>query len=47
MSKSKGNGVSPSLIIDKFGADVLWLAIMFAAPPESDINYEEKMLEDM
>ena len=41
MSKSKGNGVSPSSLIDEYGADVLWLTLLFAAPPESDIHYEK------
>lgn len=47
MSKSKGNGVSPMTLIEKYGADVLWLAILFAAPPESDIHYEESIVENM
>lgn len=47
MSKSKNNGVSPGDIIDKWGADVLRLALLFAAPPESDINYDESILDSM
>jgi leucyl-tRNA synthetase len=33
MSKSKGNGVSPQEVIDKYGADTVRMFILFKAPP--------------
>jgi len=45
MSKSKGNVVSPGAIIDKFGADTGRLFIFFAAPPEKDLDWNEKGVE--
>ena len=47
MSKSKGNGVSPDQMSDKYGVDTLRLALMFGAPPESDFNFEESFLVSM
>ncbi|BAP58499.1 leucine--tRNA ligase [Candidatus Tachikawaea gelatinosa] len=41
MSKSKNNGIDPSLIIQKYGADTLRLFIMFAAPVELSIEWKE------
>ncbi|MGV2393440.1 UNVERIFIED_CONTAM: class I tRNA ligase family protein [Campylobacter lari] len=38
MSKSKGNVVTPSEIIDKFGADTARLFILFAAPPTKELE---------
>lgn len=39
MSKSKKNGISPSSIIKKYGADSLRLFIIFAAPIESSLEW--------
>jgi len=47
MSKSKGTGVSPADMADKYGADTLRMAIMFGAPPEKDLNFDEKSLQNM
>lgn len=47
MSKSKGTGVSPADMADKYGADSLRMAIMFGAPPEKDLNFDEKSLSNM
>lgn len=47
MSKSKGNGVSPDTMAEKYGVDTLRLALMFAGPPESAINFEENFLQAM
>jgi len=45
MSKSKGNIVDPDLIIDKYGADTLRLFILFAAPPETELEWDDRGLE--
>ena len=44
MSKSKGNGVSPQELVDSFSVDVMRVYLMFAAPPESDIDFSWKLL---
>ena len=41
MSKSKGNVVPPSSVIEPFGADTMRLAILFIAPPEKDFDWDE------
>ena len=45
MSKSKGNVVSPEEIIKKYGADTARLFILFAAPPERDLEWNEQGVE--
>ncbi|MFH1397528.1 MAG: leucine--tRNA ligase [Candidatus Omnitrophota bacterium] len=45
MSKSKGNIVDPDLIIDKYGADTLRLFILFAAPPEAELEWDDRGIE--
>ena len=42
MSKSKGNVVPPSSVIDPYGADTMRLAILFIAPPEKDFDWDEE-----
>lgn len=44
MSKSKNNGVDPEEIITKYGADTTRLFIMFAAPPEKELEWNENGL---
>lgn len=45
MSKSKGNVVSPEEIIEKYGADTARLFILFAAPPERDLEWNDQGVE--
>lgn len=42
MSKSKGNVVPPSSVIEPYGADTMRLAILFIAPPEKDFDWDEE-----
>jgi leucyl-tRNA synthetase len=45
MSKSKGNIVDPDSIISKYGADTLRLFILFAAPPETELEWDDRGIE--
>jgi len=45
MSKSRGNIVDPDEIIAKYGADTMRLFILFAAPPETELEWEERGTE--
>ena len=45
MSKSKGNIVDPDTLIDKYGADTVRLFILFAAPPEKNLEWNEQGVE--
>ena len=41
MSKSKGNTVDPQEMIDRYGADTVRLFVMFAAPPEHSLEWND------
>jgi len=45
MSKSLGNVVSPDTIIEKYGVDTARLFILFAAPPERDLEWNDAAVE--
>jgi len=45
MSKSRGNIVDPDSIIKNYGADTLRLFILFAAPPETELEWDERGIE--
>lgn len=45
MSKSRGNTVSPDQIVKSYGADALRLFIQFCAPPEGELDWNQKGLE--
>jgi leucyl-tRNA synthetase len=45
MSKSKGNTVAPDYIIDKYGADVMRLYILFMGPPDKDAEWQDEGLQ--
>jgi leucyl-tRNA synthetase len=45
MSKSKGNVVDPDDLIRRFGADTARLFSLFAAPPEKDLDWNDRGVE--
>ncbi len=45
MSKSFGNVVDPDSQIEKFGADATRLFILFASPPEKDLDWSDQAAE--
>ncbi|MEO1352256.1 MAG: leucine--tRNA ligase [Cyanobacteria bacterium J06635_15] len=45
MSKSKGNGVAPSDVLAKYGADTARMFILFKAPPEKDLEWDDADVE--
>jgi len=45
MAKSKNNGVDPQAIIDKYGADTARLFMMFAAPPDQQLEWSDTGVE--
>jgi leucyl-tRNA synthetase len=47
MSKRWANVVAPGPLVDRFGADTLRLFILFAAPPEKDIDWSDEQVEGL
>lgn len=45
MSKSKGNTVDPDKLIEKYGADTARLFILFAAPPQKELEWNDNAVE--
>lgn len=45
MSKSKYNGVDPKDVLDKYGADTARMFILFKAPPEKDLEWDDADVE--
>ncbi len=45
MSKSKGNVVAPTPLIERYGADTVRLFIIFAAPPTQDMEWSDSGVE--
>lgn len=45
MSKSKYNGVDPELVLNKYGADTARMFILFKAPPEKDLEWDDADVE--
>ncbi len=45
MSKSKYNGVDPSSVINRYGADTARMFILFKAPPEKDLEWDDADVE--
>ncbi len=45
MSKSKGNTVDPDALIEKYGADTARLFILFAAPPQKELEWNDSAVD--
>jgi leucyl-tRNA synthetase len=45
MSKSKHNGIDPGTVIDRYGADTARMFILFKAPPEKDLEWDDADVE--
>ena len=47
MSKRWGNVVQPGSMVDRFGADTVRLFMLFAAPPEKDIDWSDEQVDGL
>jgi leucyl-tRNA synthetase len=47
MSKSKGNVVSPSTLVERYGADTARCYILFIGPPDQDADWSDSGAEGM
>ncbi|MBC8526023.1 MAG: leucine--tRNA ligase [Candidatus Cloacimonetes bacterium] len=45
MSKSKGNIVDPQSFIDRYGSDTIRVFMLFASPPEKDVEWNDEGLK--
>jgi leucyl-tRNA synthetase len=45
MGKRYGNGVAPSTIVEKYGADTARTYVLFAGPPERDFDWSHEQVE--
>ena len=45
MSKSKYNGIDPKAVLGKYGADTARMFILFKAPPEKDLEWDDADVE--
>ena len=45
MSKSKGNVVGADMLAEKFGADTARMFVLFAAPPEKEVDWRDEGAE--
>jgi len=45
MSKSKNNGVDPTALVERFGADSIRVFMMFKAPPEDTLEWSDDGVE--
>ncbi|MCL6563427.1 MAG: valine--tRNA ligase, partial [Firmicutes bacterium] len=45
MSKSLGNGVNPTEVIERYGADALRIALVLGSTPGNDIRYSEEKVK--
>jgi leucyl-tRNA synthetase len=45
MSKSRGNVVSPDKMVEQYGADSARLYVLFAAPPDRDLDWQDSGIE--
>jgi leucyl-tRNA synthetase len=47
MSKRWGNVVTPSPMVERFGADTVRMFMLFASPPEKDIDWSDEQVEGL